>query len=1115
MSRNINIAKVWNPNNYQDIGTWYNNTGSYGSGHNFNTVLTENPLFFVEIYNTSSTRRAYRYVENPYYGFAVLSRDYSYPAVDKILFAALITYNTTDIVHAPFKIEFYTNYNRETAEIHNPIQEQAYGISSFYIKLQPEEWTAPSITTAQSRVSSITSSYSAHKIFPGDDINTIWNEKWWGKNGSSYGWQNNYQLDNFILNINNPYFPVFDNEQDLLDYLDDYENEQKASKALNYYDMSNDPSHSDERYKYKNLKDIMSSYKNKFENSDIYDFSSIDKEILTPLNNLILTYKGVNYDEKITELKNKYNEKLSEYMSLSNMALIDSSDAIVRELNMPYNEPLTPYLSYSGYTTTEFNQIKTYVEDKILTEYGAARDYLLIDAFWGDSTTDSNIRHIYVVVGDENGNNELSIRGVWRSEAGYLITKYYHMSSRDAFYQAKGCYYGEFFKFQFDRINSSFSDYVAPTIGYFYSDEYHGGGGARSTSNHYDSNNNIYSYGSLNTIHLNNFNHGIPFYASADFYVSGMSNITVEPDESAAGSVNISSIPDDYAAKDVTMLAFENYGYSDSLNDVVKEIYTYDEPHYTYKGSTLIPYHILYHVYSNRSLMFKATPNEDPYADVPTTGASLVFVKPVLTLFNRYEMSNINGWDGNKLKVTDGYLLAPQVGAGIKNNGLFTGIVIGVKQIKPNSNEDQRIGMFGFRGGIQSIFLNAEDGSAIFGTPGKGQITIDPLRDKGLLYSGNYWKDYNAKDGKPKSYSNSNLNHEGMLIDLTTPEIRFGNGNFVVDSSGHITAAGGGHIAGWKITDTTIESDVAAANGKMTIDSGATCAGIDANGNKIYTYGQAKIYSGTHSTLNSNSAGFYLSNDGLSIGPSFRINTSGSFYIGYNATTFGCTNLNDPKNYTISGNANSIYIGIEGIRLGQNFAVDDEGNIVTRHLIVSMKNGNNYDPIGCWIGNWQFASNQDGSNISGVHKVEGVNQWNRLWMATGGLIRAEKWTSREPDPNYSPDEILWEIRPDGTASFSDLQIPSGKSATIAGSLTVSGSATISGSLSAGGFTMANSSISSSSVTINSSGQIQCSELRATNVTVNGTAAAVKGSYNGSCSINIEGQQYTGSCSITI
>lgn len=413
--------------------------------------------------------------------------------------------------------------------------------------------------------------------------------------------------------------------------------------------------------------------------------------------------------------------------------------------------------------------------------------------------------------------------------------------------------------------------------------------------------------------------------------------------------------------------------------------------------------------------------------------AGMIHIKPIITLFNRYEMSNINGWDGNKLKVGDGYLLAPQVGAGIKNNGLFTGVVMGVKQVKPNKTDGQRIGMFGFDEGVQSFFLNAEDGSAIFGKPGTGQIVIDPKTDKGMLYSSNYWVDYSPKDGKPSSYDNSNYNYQGMLIDFTTPEIRFGNGNFIVNSEGHITAGGGGNVSGWKITDTTIESNVTAANGKLVLDSGATYKGLDHDGNKIYEYSFGKIYSGNHTSFTStNVNGFYLSKEGLSIGDSIRISSaeggsievgrlsgsrkwiisgdSNNSFIGYNADTFGCTNLNDPVNFRITGNAESVYIGTEGIRLGQKFAVDNTGNIATKHLVVECDAS---DLIGSWVGNWQFTH----ENLSSVSPSSEAGKYDRIWFSNHGLIRSEKWNSK-PTPGGTDYTLQWEIRPDGTTSFS-------------------------------------------------------------------------------------------------
>jgi len=46
-----------------------------------------------------------------------------------------------------------------------------------------------------------------------------------------------------------------------------------------------------------------------------------------------------------------------------------------------------------------------------------------------------------------------------------------------------------------------------------------------------------------------------------------------------------------------------------------------------------------------------------------------------------------------------------------------------------------------------------------------------------------------------------------MLIDLKTPEIKFGSGNFSVNKDGHLTAKGGGSIAGWNIENSKLSKD--------------------------------------------------------------------------------------------------------------------------------------------------------------------------------------------------------------------------------------------------------------------------------------------------------------------
>lgn len=342
---------------------------------------------------------------------------------------------------------------------------------------------------------------------------------------------------------------------------------------------------------------------------------------------------------------------------------------------------------------------------------------------------------------------------------------------------------------------------------------------------------------------------------------------------------------------------------------------------------------------------------------LPKDSVNIVHIKPVIMIFNRYELSNLNGWDGNKMDMGDGYLIAPQVGAGKKeSDNSFTGVAIGVKQVAEKSTSGQQIGLFGYSSGKQSIFLNAQNGSATFGVSGAGQVIIDPSSNRAIVKSGNY----------------STTNKAGMQIDLTTPEMRFGSGSFVVNSSGHLTAAGGGSIAGWDIDDFSIYSKIPVSSGRMVLDSGAIVSGYDSQGNKTYTASSSgRIYTGTHSSIDSTAGGFYLSQDGLSFGSKVRIDSDGKMqlgtgavndssnrhwtlngtseksYIAYNTTDFASENLEDVDNYSIDGGSSQVYIGTDGIRLGNKFAVDNSGNLVAKHLIA--KEGGS-------IGGWAISS---------------------------------------------------------------------------------------------------------------------------------------------------------------
>ncbi len=158
---------------------------------------------------------------------------------------------------------------------------------------------------------------------------------------------------------------------------------------------------------------------------------------------------------------------------------------------------------------------------------------------------------------------------------------------------------------------------------------------------------------------------------------------------------------------------------------------------------------------------------------------------PIHFLLNKYGLSNLNNWDGNSIQINEegGYILSPQMGAGVKNNdNSFTGVLMGEVKTPDKSTPD--IGLMGYSSGSRTFFLNSQNGAALFGKKGSGQIALDPSAEKALLYSDNFWENYNVETGLPNNYNSSNEAGQGLLIDLTTPEIRFGNGNFKVDDNG-------------------------------------------------------------------------------------------------------------------------------------------------------------------------------------------------------------------------------------------------------------------------------------------------------------------------------------------
>lgn len=420
--------------------------------------------------------------------------------------------------------------------------------------------------------------------------------------------------------------------------------------------------------------------------------------------------------------------------------------------------------------------------------------------------------------------------------------------------------------------------------------------------------------------------------------------------------------------------------------------------------------------------------NNGIYLVVKNGGNEILHAKfPVHLYLNRYGLANINAWDGNSVKLDEeeGFILSPQVGAGKKNaDNSFTGVFMGEVRESQFDNKS-KTGLFGYSEGVRSFFLNADNGSAIFGKrqmgnsdAPAGQIIIDPSISKALLYSSNYWKNYNEDTGLPQNYNSTNENKQGMLIDLSTPEIKFGTGNFSVTSDGHLTAKGGGSIAGWNIDDYKIYKDntgmssvtdvnaIGVTKKDVKIPSSAD-SGYDTvskaiafwagNNNFFVTHdGYLKIneatvgkganpifigksaggeysalFSGKKNNFSADSSGFYIGTDGIALGnyyegrSSFQVTSNGeltakSGYIGNGSKgwTIAASALYNGKQSYNDGN-NGVYIGTNGIGLGPgSFYVTSGGALHST-------SGD--------IAGWQISSSQ-------LHNAD-----NSIYLGTAGI----------------------------------------------------------------------------------------------------------------------------------
>ena len=329
----------------------------------------------------------------------------------------------------------------------------------------------------------------------------------------------------------------------------------------------------------------------------------------------------------------------------------------------------------------------------------------------------------------------------------------------------------------------------------------------------------------------------------------------------------------------------------------------------------------------------------------------LIIIKPIVMLFNRYEKSFLNEWNGDKIYINDKdtshsqYIMSPMVGAGRKEDGKFTGITIGMEEPEEiydpshSVEENINVGLLGYSEGVRSIFLNARTGSATFGKSGGGQVVIDPKNNKAQIYSSNYM---------------DTSKNQGTCIDLKDGWIHFKSATEGKIYSGqHDTLSS--NQQGFYLSHSGLSVS--------SVNNGKEIARIE-----LSTSGQPKIFSNEKSSLGNGNDGFYLGNDGLSIGSKVYINNNGLMKLGSRAVGTSdstCWTISGDVQkdstgkiiseesyikYNNSGATNSVYISTSKITLGANFLLQNDG---------VMKIGSNAVSGGSYC--WTIDSHTEGS----------------------------------------------------------------------------------------------------------------------------------------------------------
>lgn len=164
--------------------------------------------------------------------------------------------------------------------------------------------------------------------------------------------------------------------------------------------------------------------------------------------------------------------------------------------------------------------------------------------------------------------------------------------------------------------------------------------------------------------------------------------------------------------------------------------------------------------YSNNNVIVEIKASEEEQELVAR------FIVPIEMHLNTFGLASLNAWDGKHVEINEdeNYILAPQIGAGIKDDdNTFTGVVMGKMEFYENKDDNTpTVGLMGFSKGKQSILLDAETGNAIFGLPEKQASTNFPYEEGRIeLIPGGESKIGNWRIGSQNLYGFKYVNDDG------------------------------------------------------------------------------------------------------------------------------------------------------------------------------------------------------------------------------------------------------------------------------------------------------------------------------------------------------------------